>query len=72
MSMITLLSKSMPLSCFKKARARVLARLLAIAHAAQVGVLLDLDSQRRGVALGSRQTVAALLPPKPQLLRLRL
>ncbi len=45
----------------------VLARLLAVAHDVQAGVLLRLDPQQRGVGLGLAQFVALRLPLRPEL-----
>ena len=53
---------------FEKAVHEVLAALLAVGDDVQAGVLLLLDPEQGGVALGLAQRIALLAPLRPQLL----
>ena len=55
---------------FEKAMHEVLAALLAVGDDVQAGVLLLLDPEQGGVALGLAQRIALLAPLRPQLLGL--
>ena len=55
---------------FEKAVHEVLATLLTVGDDVQTGVLLLLDPEQRGVALGLAQRIALLAPLRPQFLGL--
>ena len=66
----TLRAKSMPSTDFEKAVHEMLARLLAVGDDVDAAILLQLEREQRGVALGVVERGAGKPPRRPQLVRL--